>query len=304
MSTGISEFGIIGCSGVFGWESNEPHLRVYLRDPANQLLPLLQKLFGDGGSTDPMQFPDDWGINGFYAYSATYDTADPHGTQGETESEGDFSLLDAMPTIRGGINIDITFRPMDDTQQGGGISLVTDENWDFSVQVMSMIGNNYATANKPNNTQSLTWASDNAAVTNLTSILKFIPKIEFVQRRTWCLSLPSQTQRNLIGQINDGVINIGPASGSLACPEGTALLLGLPMIRRWRFDGVPIYEVGIKFAINTYQDVIDATNGATDYVTWNRLYRHTQGYWDKIQIGPNKKTLYLENDLSQVTGGF
>jgi hypothetical protein len=81
-------------------------------------------------------------------------------------------------------------------------------------------------------------------------------------------------------------------------PEETVLLTGLPTIRRWRFDGQQVFELGCKLAINLYQDKLE--DGSTGYVTWNRLYRPAKGYWDKVQVGPDQDPLYQSDDLSQV----
>jgi hypothetical protein len=288
MATGISAFGERGISGVFGWENNELHRKVYLADPANQLMALLQELFGNNPGDDPIQFPAPF--TSFRAWTVSFDTTSDKGSQGETESTGTFTMLSNFPTVRGGVTLDITYRPLD-TQS---TNYVSDEAWDFSAQVMSLIGNNFG--QNPNN---LTW-SDGTPITNLTSIIKIIPKIEFLQKQVFVADLPNQTQINLIGQINDGTLFAGASGGDQKnqWPEGTVLLTGLPAVRRWRFDGQQIFEVGPKFAINMYQDQLE--DGSTGYVTWNRLYRPTKGYWDTVQVGPNQSPMYISGDLSQV----
>lgn len=308
MAAGISAFGERGISGVLGWDNNEVHRKVYLQDPANQFLPLMQKIFGDGASSTPQEFSSNWGIQGFYAYSVAFDTGADRGAQGETAAQGNFGLLDSMPTMRGGVTLDITYRPMDASQQGGGISLITDEAWDFSTQTMSLIGNNYGQKYNP-----LRWddggGMDNQGtpLTNLTAIVKLIPKVELVQRRFYCINMPSATQRALIGSINNSPINIGAAGGgnTVQWPESCVLLVGLPTIRRWRFDGKQIFEIGVKLAINMYQDTIE--DGSNNYVTWNRLYRVSaadKAAWTKVLVGNNKDPLYPGVDLTQVTHGF
>jgi hypothetical protein len=293
MSKGLSAFGNRGLSGVFGWENNEIHRRVWLDDPANQLVPLLQELFGEGDNPQVCPFPKPF--NTFFAFSFSFDTTSDHGAQGETEDAGDFSLLQKLPTFRGGVTIDITYRPMDNS----GVEPITDEAWDFSSQVMSLIGNNFG----QNDPQSLKW-SDGNPITNLTSIVKIIPKVELMQRRIFCPTLPNETQRKLIGQVNAGTLTMGAAGQGQQCqwPAGTMLLVGLPSVRRWRFDGNAIFEIGPKFAVNLYQDKLE--DGSTGYVTWNRLYRPNKGYWDTVQVGPNKVPMYVGGDLTQVCGGF
>ena len=300
-NNGLSEFGDRGLSGTFGWDSNEIHRKVWLNNPADQLAPFLNALYGDPSNVTPKRFPSPF--DSFYAHSMTFECASDHGGQGDTATPGDFSLLDVFPTIRGGVTIDITFRPLD--HQYG--LYVNDEGWDFSAQTMSLIGNSFA----QDPAHALQW-HDGTLCTNLTAIVKIIPKIEFVQRRIWCLNLPPQPIQNFIGCVNAAGISIGAAGNSTTSfwPAGTVLLTGLPTIRRWRFDGLQVFEIGIKLAINMYQDVTESSGTAVDYVTWNRLYRPGSvagtGFWDKVFIGPvaNKINIYREGDLGQITTPF
>ena len=71
-----------------------------------------------------------------------------------------------------------------------------------------------------------------------------------------------------------------------------------PAIRRFRFDGGQIFEVGVKLAINNYKDKLE--DGSVGYVTWNRLYRPNKGYWDRVLVGPAYNPLYQSTDLAQV----
>ena len=305
MAKGISAFGEKGFSGVFSWENNELHRRMYLADPAKQLFPLMTKLLNADGNGQGRKFPAPF--NTFYVFSVTFDLNDAHGAQGETETQGDFSLLDSFPKIRGGLTLDITYRPIDVHD----FNPTTEEGWDFSSQTMSMVGNNYGPREQPTNTRQLRWKSSDVGdytdppyVTNITSIVKVIPKVELVQRKVWCLGLPRDDQLGCIGQVNNAPIHIGAKGDSgykLWQPE-TVLLLGLPTIRRWRFDNKMIFEVGIKLAINVYKAKIE--DGSTDFVTWNRLYRHEHGYWDRILCGPHSDDLYVKSDISTAIDGF
>ena len=292
-NSGLASFGERGFSGTLGWENNELHRKVWLSDPKNQLVPLLNCLFGSTGAPAPQSCCTPFGT--FYAYTISFDTVDK-GSQGDTTIAGDFSLLDSLPTFRGGITVDITYRPMENSGQGNNTyAQVVEEGWDFGAQVMSLIGNNYGT-----NPNSLYW-SDNTPITNISTIIKIIPKIEFMQRVIYIVDLPNSTQLNLIGQVNASLLQTGRQNSNTICewPEGTVLLTGLPTIRRWRFDGAFVAELHIKLAINMYQDTIES--GTRDYVTWNRLYRPGK-YWDKVLVGQNKTSLYNEGDLSQVVG--
>ena len=291
---GISQFGERGLSGGFGWDDNEIHRKIFVEDPSTQLLQLLQKLFGDDAGADPHELPTDWGLTDFFAWRANFDLVDAKGSQGDTDTPGDLSFLDAMPSIRGGVEVDIVYRPMDDSGQYA----VVDEAWDFSAQTMSMIGNNYG-----QNANSLTWASDGTAITNISAIVKILPKVEILQRQIYVPQLPNATQRGLIGSVNDGTVFCGAAGSGAAVswPEQCLLLVGLPSIRRWRFDGQQIFEIGVKLAANTYKDILEDSD-TYDFVTWNRLYRPDLGTWDQVYVGPpeNQTLLYPLNDLSQV----
>ena len=293
MANGISAFGERGISGTFGWDNNELHRKVYLQDPKNQLFHLLQKLFGSNAGDETHKFPAPF--DSFRAWTCAFDQNSDKGTQGDTEDAGDFSMLDDFPTVRGGLVIDVTYRPMDNA----GYHPVTDEGWDFSAQTMSLIGNNFGQANP----QSLMW-SDSSPITNLTSIIKIIPRVELMQKQVFCAHLPPIALRNLIGQVNGAPLSLGASGqgGQSQWPVGTALLTGLPVVRRWRFDAQQVFEVNIKLAVSMYQDKLE--DGSTGYVTWNRLYRPYKGYWDTVAVGPNKAPMYPSGDLSQLSGNW
>lgn len=295
MANGISAFGITGLSGHFGWESNELHLQLYLQDPANQLLPLMQKLFGlDSGKSPQMfTFPDGWPGTSFAAWDVQFQ-CDDKGVQAQTEVQGSFILLDSFPTIRGGMKLDVSFRPVDISL--GNMVYIDDEAWDFAAQTMSLVGNNFG-----QNPNQLVWSSDLEPITNITAIVKILPKIEFAQRRVFVSSLPAPVQRQMIGSVNDGTLSAGASGDGMQeqWDPQTVLLTGLPNVRRWRFDGQQIFQSGIKLAINTYWDYLldEETEG---YVTWNRLYRPDKGGWDTVLVGPNADYIYPTADLAQM----
>jgi hypothetical protein len=284
---GISQIGDRTFSGTLGFENNELHRKIWVNDPLNNLVPLMQSLFGTNVSDGPQALPEPF--DKFFAWSASFESED-RGSQGDGDDID--AVLAGFPIIRGGVMVDITYRPLDNMS-----SFVDDEAWDFSAQTMSLIGNNFG-----QNPQSLTW-SDGTAITNITAIVKIIPKIDFVQTQVFQDSTPNQTQIALVGRVNAGTLFAGTGSfqgTQNQWAEHTVLLTGLPVVRRWRFDGQPNFQWGIKLAINTYQDKIE--DNSTDFVTWNRLYRPEKGYWDRVLIGPNSDPLYPEDDLSQVVG--
>jgi|SRR5579862_910397 len=296
MASGISTFGERGIAGTLGWENNELHRSVYLSNPQEQLFPFLNKLFGADPADSPLPFAPPF--NNFRAWSVSFQTKDK-GAQGDTEAadRGDFGALDFFPQVRGGVDIDVTYRPVDTTYS----NFVSDEGWDFSAQTMSVIGNAYGNAGT-----SLTWATGGDPITNLTAIVKIIPKIEFVQTQVFCPNMPADFQRNLIGKVNSVPLFAGAAdSGTKTLwPVGTVMLTGLPAIRRWRFDGQNIFQWGIKLAINMYRAPIatgtPAGPGPEDYVTWNRIYRPAAGAWDGVLVGPGFQPLYEGADLALV----
>ena len=290
MTAGIAAFGERGISGIFGVENNELHRKMYLQDPANQLVPLLESLFGatPAAAEAPRAFPAPFDT--FRAWSMSFEGLEKS-VQGDTDVQGEFDLLDHLPTFRGGITLDIAYRPLDDYN---GFR-VTDETWDFASQTMSMIGNNFG--QNPNN---IVWESDGVPITNLTAIIKIIPKVEFTQRQTYRATLPDPAMQALIGCVNDGPLTMGAvgAGARNQYPEECVLLSGLPAVRRWRFDGRMIFESGVKMAVNVFKDTL--ADGSTGYVTWNRLYRPKPGYWDRVLLGESQKPLYRSDSLWQV----
>ena len=69
--------------------------------------------------------------------------------------------------------------------------------------------------------------------------------------------------------------NIGPASGSYWHALRNSLIVGAAHDQAMRFMACP-FTRSHQVRINTYQDVIDATNGATDYVTWEQTIAGTR----------------------------
>ena len=46
-----------GLSGTFGFENNELHRKIYVNDPKNNLLPVLQAIFGTNPGDSVLSFP-------------------------------------------------------------------------------------------------------------------------------------------------------------------------------------------------------------------------------------------------------
>ena len=234
-----------------------------------------------------LSFPPPFGS--LFAWSVAFETAD-RGGQGDTEGSiaAGIDMLANFPTVRGGITLDVTYRPLDDS----GLTYVSDEAWDFSAQTMSLIGNNFSA-----NPQSLRWddgggdGGKGTPITNITAIVKVIPKVEFVQTLVYQQSPPEQFQAALIGSVNAGPLFAGGSTGisTSQWATGAVLLSGLPVVRRWRFDGQNWFQWGCKLSINCYQDVIE--DGSTDFVTWNRLYRPDfpgGGRWFPVLVGDSR----------------
>ena len=290
-------FGERGISGIFGWENNELHRKCFLHDPQNQLVPFLQSLFGPSSSPRPKAFPEPFGT--MYAYSMSFEPVDHKAVQGDTTSAGDFTSWNSFPTFAGGVVCDVCFRPA----QYGQYSLVNDETWDFSGQVMSLIGNAYA-----QNPASLIWETtkDNTPptpVTNLSAITQILPKIDFMQRKIYVTEIPFD-QADFIGCVNNSPVSVGTQDGSgtlTQWPAETLLLVGLPVTRRWRFDGAAVFEVSIRFAVNNFKN---DTESGYDYVGWNRLYRTSQGWWERPLVGINQGYVYPTQNLQAVVQAF
>lgn len=217
---------------------------------------------------------------------------------------GDF-LNAKIPAVRG-IVVRATFKPIG---AEGAVTKITDEQWDFSSQTFSLISNSPAAQSST----SIHWEWGQL-VTNLKAIVRVLPKIELIQKRILCNAVPSAAQLALIGSVNAAPISLGAVSpvgvttgtNLMQFPAETLLLLGLPVLRRWRWDGVFMCEVGLKFAVNLYQDNVafvsggggSPTNGGTDYVTWNRLFFPQLGLWGRVQLGSTNAPIYRKADLN------
>ena len=164
---------------------------------------------------------------------------------------------------------------------------------------MSLIGNNYA----QNPQTGLCWQSSGRSRHNLTSIVKLLPKVELRQRVWYVADNPADPNNSniggLIGSVDSAPFILGASGGTgyIQWPEETVLFVGMPTIRRWRFDGLMIFEVGVKIAINLYKDTV--AGGSVDYVGWNRLFNPVTASWDYVTIGKGSgKFLYPLVDLS------
>ena len=114
---------------------------------------------------------------------------------------------------------------------------------------MSLIGNNFSA-----NPQSLRWddgggdGGKGTPITNITAIVKIVPKVEFVQTLVYQQSPPEQFQAALIGRVNAGPLFAGGSTGMSTSQwaTGAVLLSGLPVVRRWRFRRPELVPMGMQ----------------------------------------------------------
>lgn len=299
MATGIAAVGDREFSGNLGWENNELHRKIYVQD-FTKISAVLTKLFGDpdasGNSFTPHQFPAPFDT--FHAWDVNFIPIHQKATQGSSE-EFSLDFLDLMPVIHGGVIMDIIYKPYDFNYQS------SEETADYSAQTMSIIANAIAQLNNPDGTtNALTWQYDNSQIANLQGVIKIIPKVELFQKKVFLKSAPTAEQVAMIGSVNKNDMQFLAQDNTTlrTWKSETLLLTGMPVIRRWRWDGHRVFEVHVKFAANVYEDSVAPYVGGIAAVGWNRLYRVDKGWWD-IAIMPNTDgvgTIYPSNDLSFV----
>lgn len=304
---GIAEFGERELSGNFSWDNNEIHRKIYIKD-FDQIQMVLNVLFGDPavGSSNvytPHQFPSPF--SSFYAWGVTFTPVHQKSTYGSSDISIDVgnitTFLNNLPTIQGGVILDITYRPYDI------IIGTNDESADYSAHVMTILSNAISQLrNKDGTSNALSWKSDGEMVTNLSGIIKIIPKIELISRKLFLKHPPTIEQIAKIGCVNSAEMSLttdGNPGAQRLWPKQTLLLSGLPTVRRWRYDGQPVYEVTLKFSANMYKDLIIDDSGAEveGYVGWNRLFRVIKGRWERVTMPPaHLLPIYPEEDLSFV----
>ncbi len=305
----FSTFGFRDIHGTLGSENTEV-VREYYVDTWLDLTTLLQILTGasdgNGGSLgqappggifnihelpqayDMLTGSGDVPFQDMYCADVTFGPIKEGAVQGSLS--GTYSptqllaFINSLENVVGGFKVVATYRPMTDDQ-------VIDEAWDFSGQVMSLISN--AWAQDP--TYAMKW-EDGTNASNLKGMTKIIPKVELLQKLVFRTEVPSDDAVNLIGSVNDAPFTImqqDQTSKRVWEPE-TLLLIALPTIRRWRWDGLPQFETTIRIAANIYQDKL--LDGTTDYVTWNRLYNiyATGGpVWERLYLpGTDSTPMY------------
>lgn len=304
MAIGIAEYGEREFTCNFSWDSNEIHRKIYVKD-FRRIKATLDVLFGDNTnpslkSFTPHQLPPPF--DSFVVWGVAIQPIHQKSTQGSDERIGNAinikEMLDEIPQIRGGVILDITYKPLDHKVD------TNEESADYSAQVMTILSNAISQLNNSDGNENAVMWSTGHMVTNLSGIIKVIPKVELIQRKLFLKSPPTTDQVALIGCINESgmqFLNNG-GIGERYWPKGTLMLSGMPTVRRWRYDGVPVFEVTVKMSANMYKDQVLGTGGGVsiDYVTWNRLFRVDKGYWDKVIFPKTNTEMYREADLNFV----
>lgn len=297
----------------FGWDATSIQREFYLKD-MSKLPDFLDVLLGDPYlNQKPHQHPAPYDT--YYCMDVDVKTVHPKAIQGSVYDYSDIKgFLDNLEATspNGGLVVTATYRPwaLEGTVRG-----IIEEDFDFAASVMSLVSNGYQTDPR----LGLHWEYNQtdgkpALVTNLRAITKIVPKIEIMQKRVFCPRLPTPQQMGLIGQVNQGDFNFGiqgTAAGGgvfnpMVFPDSTLLCMGMPAIRRFRWDGKPVFEISIKMAANLFKDtvIMVSPGGGTpstnphQYVTWNRLYDIKNSAWGKVTMGKSNVPLYPASDFS------
>ena len=291
MSAGISKYGWTGIDWSFG-DGSELRDSFYVAD-ASECENVLKRIFGDTPSSGdvyiPLKHPR---FPKFGAVNCQVTPIHEKSVQGNDDGQGDWQTsIGQQPKIVGGLKFTITFAPL---TQSGNYTNVTEQTADFSAQVMSIISN--AQAQKDDTC--LKW-SDGKVCTNLRGIIKVVPKLEFMQKRIFCTSMPNDTKLGLIGAVNSCPFKMLDETSTTQkeWPAGTVLLSSMPVLRRMRYDGSLMWDTAYKFSAITLKDKIENDN--IDYVTWQRLFHVDDSRWDTV-TWPDGSKLYPEKDLNQL----
>ena len=284
-----------------GWEANELHRTIYCGDTA-QVPAILAILLGNPyQGVLPHRHPAPF--DSFYCVDVDIKPVDRKSVQGSVYDYDDIQgFLDATDFVRGGVNITATYRPW---ATEGSLHTITDEQFDISVQTMSLIGNNYA----QDPAHALHWEHTDAQgkpslVTNLKAVVKLLPKIEICQKRVFLNKVPTGLP---LGQVNQSDFQFTPANNNdlQVWPAQTLLLMACPTQRRLWWDGGFATEITVKIAANLFYDTLAIVSGSgapapgqKGYVTWNRLYNPVFGLWEKVFIGTANAPLYPLADFS------
>jgi hypothetical protein len=283
------KLGYTGISCNFSNDSNTATREFYVKEEV-ALKTMLEILLGNPYlGILPHAHPS---FTSFRCYDVAITPVNGKSVQGSRDTDTDIQgFLDAKEHVVG-YKVVATYRPIADE---GSIKNITEETFDFSAQTMCLIGNQMA-ADKASG---LHWASDNKLCINVRSIVKIIPKVDIIQKRIYLQNVPGSVVYGKIGSINNADFSFTQSRNGGNLNEwkaGTLLFLGCPTTRKFRWDGQFNTEVTLKFAANVFRDKI--YGGTEDFVTWNRLFRPKEGYWDKVQIGTANKLLYPEVDFS------
>ena len=293
MSNPLSKYGWMGLDWQFG-ENNELRDKFYVAD-ATKAEDVLKLLFGagegdTGGDYQPLQHPR---FKSFYAMECNVLPVHDKGVQANDDGQGNWEDSIIQPSsIKGGLVFHITYRPM---ITSGYYTHVTEQAMDYSAQIMSVISN----APAQQQDKCLKW-SDGSPCTNLRGIMKVVPKVDFMQKRIFLSKVPTSLQQSFIGSVNNSPFTMLDESidgSQIVWPTGTVLLSAMPTVRRFRFDGQPIWDVTMKFSAITLKDKIE--DESIDNVTWQRLYHVDKSYWDTVTWADGSP-LYPTNNLNSL----
>ena len=306
----LATYGVTDADFSFGMEENRVMAEYYVADNAN-LWQVLQLLLGKvPASTNavitPHQHPY---FTNCYCTQVRGRPIDKKSVQASIYTNGYNALFNTFPKIAGGWKIKATYEPWG-SPTTGPLYHVVDEEMDFQTQTMSILANSAAV----DPLQAINWeypdvGSPPAPVpcTNIKGMVRMVPKIEMFQKRLVMSSppgIPGTGMQNsvagLVGSVNSDTFIFGVAgqAGNLQWSPEVCLCLGMPTRLRWRFDGLPVWEVGIRIAVNLLQDTIykymsgNSPAGSPGAVGWNRLYDTSWGGWSKVFLGVAKKTIY------------
>jgi len=293
MADQFSNYGWTDIDWSFG-ENNVLRDTFYMRDAGNIEM-LLNLLLGNVISQDakitPASHPR---FPSFYCKQVNIVPIDRKGVQNGVSTDSNWQEgLATAPNIVNGIKIMTEWAPMASYH-------VTEETWDFSAQSMAVIAN----AKSQDPTLAIKWQDGVTPCTSMQGVMKSIPKAELVQKKVLLAQVPSILRAACIGSVNQVAYDF-MQSDQLTLRNwaaNTLLCVGLPMVRKWHFDGTPRWEASVKMAGNLLQDNIVGPSGTTvkGQVTWEMLYRVEYDRWEEVKIGKNNTKLYPEQDFSQL----
>jgi len=296
MSGQISKYGWTGIDWSFANENNELHDTFYVAD-STQVKSVLNILFGnsDGGPRVPILPLEHPVFKGFYVHDVNVLPVHEKAVQCNDNGQGDwFNSLNNPATIQGGLKYHCIFRPL---CTSGNYTNVSEQQLDYSSQIMSVISN--APSQDQNNC--LVWkpippATQGSPCTNLRGIMKVVPKVDFFLKRLFLSHIPNL--QDFIGCVNDAdwTMMDQDAGSQISWPKHTVLFTGMPVVRRFRFDNTPTFDVTLKFSAMTLKDKLE--DGTVDYVTWQRLYHVDLACWHEVLRKDGGDNLYPATDFT------